>query len=933
MLHVAKPADVTAAFGIGLTVFAGLVPWCASAGNVCVHGLGEAGHARGTPCGTGEATVLLQVHTQPRRRAPKALANAASCNFTGGAQCSALTLHSCADMEDVGKEGLCPSACSYALVDPYMPCAAACVSSDECSLGGPMWTYPDATLRRCVHSPVHGCRRFAAQAAGEQPICELCMPHSDLTAGGTCEFSFYGFKWFFRCALGACALVCLWIVIVSVYRLLQPAGCPPLLHLGWAHWRRCLVSVRGNADPTQNYLPYPLRTNLHRVPVAGNGLCLYYNALVYMVVFVLVVVLLLAPIWVYNPSFFFDDKQWGICDQTTAAAVTAAVSQLTEIHAGLAQTLVMVWLCLLIGSLLFAWYQRHEFRSFDARTSLMADFAIHAVGFPPDAKEEEIQRWGGFVGDLCPLVGVSIAYDYSQRRDWVDDLLGRELEKQELRWWRVAHDGIASGVRAEEPRADVEQTRLILKTFRGSGSVFLVFETEAARVCFYQAFKRANEPKFRDRHTIRMKSVVGEPVSFYWDAFGTDWNEFAVNCFREFGLVLLAALLLSACGYLPATYYMLLRAHASGSESKFDLSATSLGVLLAGLNSILSIAIDRAVHRIGLHTKWMADAANMVGCVLITGLNTAFNLTISYSAAAHSHRLLFLGTHESQALSDYAWRRVMADTLWGLFMPGLLILPYLFRPIFMYMLSCKAYFFYFVSLPFGKYLHFRDLRSDPLVKLRDVLQRLEPQAIAIEFDFASIIVVHSSALIFLFFETDHMVMVCSVLLSWVMFTYVSQAYVHLRWSKMVEYTDPFLADCFNFMLAIPVSMVAAASAHWAALGGASGGEGRDGLTAIVFVLAMLTHWFLLMLVLLRAPLHNDKGTASYEAARRFLRYDYFNTNPVHVLKEVFLEGRNMVPFKRGKEYLQRGPPAPQRKRPAGAPKFNLMAGLSRTACC
>lgn len=740
----------------------------------------------------------------------------------------------------------------------------------------------------------------------------------------------------FRALLGVLVLASLWVAAVSSYRASLPEGCPPVLRLGWAHWRRCLLSARGHVDPTQQIEPYPLKTNLHRVPVAGTGLCLYYNSLAFMIAFTLLMVILLGPVWVYAPVFFFDDEDGGTCQHPTDAAIDAASSELVDVQSMLGLFLAIAWACLEIGSLLFAWYQRREFKNFDATTSLMADFAIQATGFPADATEAEIRDWGRFASDRCPLVGVSIAYDYSHRIDWVNEVLGMELERQELYWWRVKDpDDESSMGWDKDPRTNTEQVKWVLKSFKGSGTAFLVFESEVARACFYQAFSAAEEAKFRGCHAITMRSVVGEPVSFQWDAFGTDWKEFATNCVREFGIVLVAGFLLSFLGYLPATYYMLHLAHHSGSEDELDLTTSLLGVLLACLNSILSVAINRAVHRIGLPAKWMADAANMAGCVFITGLNTCFNLAISHSAAASSHRLLLLSDGRGQILRDYAWRRVMADTLWNLMMPGLLVLPYLLRPL-LYILCARANYYYYISLPFGKLLSMRDLRTDALVELRDVERKLEPQAIHIEFDYASIIIVHSSALIFLFFETGHMVMAGCVLLFWVMFTYASQVYCHLRWSKMVEYTDPFLADSFNFALAIPISIVAAASVYWDVQSGSVG----EGLPLVAFFLAMVTHWFLLVLVLLNAPLNSDLGTANYEDTRARLLYDYFNTNPVHVLREVFLEGRNVIPFQRGKEYLQRGMPKILRQENAGIQKLNQVQKNQRSirklhtgACC
>merc|ERR1711957_63818 len=98
------------------------------------------------------------------------------------------------------------------------------------------------------------------------------------------------------------------------------------------------------------------------------------------------------------------------------------------------------------------------------------------------------------------------------------------------------------------------------------------------------------------------------------------------------------------------------------------------------------------------------------------------------------------------------------------------------------------------------------------------------------------------------------------------------------------------------------------------------------------VVALTAYWLLLGLVLFLISSDSDEGSGEYNATRKRLRYDYFNTNPIYVLRHNYLERddhdhRNIVYFQRGKEYLQR-----TSKRQDGI-KLSREAKKAIGACC
>jgi len=99
-----------------------------------------------------------------------------------------------------------------------------------------------------------------------------------------------------------------------------------------------------------------------------------------------------------------------------------------------------------------------------------------------------------------------------------------------------------------------------------------------------------------------------------------------------------------------------------------------------------------------------------------------------------------------------------------------------------------------------------------------------------------------------------------------------------------------------------LSIIASASAHWA--------SNREDCPwwitwKTAFVASLLLYLISVSLVLRAVSPYDHVGKGDYAKARSILCYDYFNTNPIQVLKSRYLrEGKPLTYFVRGKEYLQ-----------------------------
>jgi len=265
------------------------------------------------------------------------------------------------------------------------------------------------------------------------------------------------------------------------------------------------------------------------------------------------------------------------------------------------------------------------------------------------------------------------------------------------------------------------------------------------------------------------------------------------------------------------------------------------------------------------------------------------------------------------------FRMLCADNLWHMLVPGILILPDICYFIYKYQFSLVSTIKYWVTIPLWPFYFSKAVRADAAITPWAAERALEPPSMQVEFDYANAIYMVSATFLMLFFGTGPMVDVCMILVFWVLLTYAMQQYAHLRNLKVIEYTSPTLNHCACVLWGIPLSLVACASANYARL---SAGWVDPGLPIVAFIMALITYWLALAVVLVLVPSRAYEAQTDYATAQHELRYDFFNTNPVHVLKSVHLgEGTPLVYFLRGKEYLQR-----RRLGKMSLPK-------SKAACC
>eukprot|EP00927_Polykrikos_kofoidii_P060374 TRINITY_DN5536_c0_g2_i1.p1 TRINITY_DN5536_c0_g2~~TRINITY_DN5536_c0_g2_i1.p1 ORF type:complete len:941 (+),score=77.08 TRINITY_DN5536_c0_g2_i1:29-2851(+) len=846
-----------------------------------------------------------------------------TCGFVkSSVECGSTLLHNCTRTSALQTRGFCPSECSLIAPNPYFGCAASCASPQTCfSLSGPGHAFGDTERHVCNVGSIPGCRIYASSnktssqkrirtsahlqlASAEE--CAECAPNF-LLVDGMCYVDYHGCRRLIMGILIVLAVIVCVALPVVLYRMcwLQQ-GNPEVLRLGWAHRARCLVSSHTYNDPAKTaFEPFPLSTDMASELVAGTGLCLYYTHLRFMLYVSILTWLVTSALWFKPGEIGLGDSD-ASCTMRSVELIEERASHIIDFQTRLTVGLFCFWALLLMLCLWHGAQQHRTYRKLDQDTSLMADFGVMITGLPPDATEREVED---FLNILNPgaLVGVSIAYDYhnTEDRKIVQQLLDRHLNEMALLHFSNNCSEEVMRIRKSREKWKSRQEndpREFLSSLRCSGTAFGVCRTEIDRERL-QASWSAKRPFFRDRsmkYRPTISEVVGEPQTFLWENFGVTAPErYCNSCIQALILAGYTVVLCVAVS-LPAMLLMSRKTETTGDGST-DWVCTVLGIVVSVVNVILFVLVDKAVRQIGFRYKCEIDVYNFVGCVIIVLINTASNIRISVVENMHVSETDWPEDGPASFVLKLAFRKDTGAKVWAVLFPGLLLVPYILYPIYKHLLSLKSLLFYWVSLPFWPIYSHRDLRSNPKVTLREAEHCLQAEPIQIEFDYANMICVTCVAFYMLLFESNLISYACMVLIVWSVWTHVSQVYCHLRLDRLVEYSTPTLSDVVDYAWALPVSMVASASAFWSVQAGIFG----SGFHIIAFLIALAIHWTALYFVLLYTAIASGGSGVSYHQACKRLRYDFFNTNPVCVLKSRHCQmGKPLVYFQRGKEHLQ-----------------------------
>jgi hypothetical protein len=558
------------------------------------------------------------------------------------------------------------------------------------------------------------------------------------------------------------------------------------------------------------------------------------------------------------------------------------------------------------------------FREVFAKENLTNLWEIHGGCRRDELKDVPLE-------DRFWVVGTSIAYDYNLQQEaiekevqsWVYDL---ELQSSSPPELNVKYDLASRAVSGALPtdtksrgiqtetRGDIlEQLRdvvppqnlhpmfdqALLKivgleeerepTLHGSGKAFVVFATEAARdaavsLSHSKDFPRFTKPIQRQAsalnksnepltYKLAVEAAHCEPVSVKWENFGPLSN-FVMKLAMSMLMIVLTMFVWIALS-LPSAIFIADLALIPGIRPGF-VQNLILGLLIALGNQLIAIVVDLVTSWMGFLYKDSRDVAVLALAFMGTLVATVFDLSV---VAITAHGMVLEDAFHGR---DAGYEPVVANEIFGLTVPGYLILPYLGMPIGEHVLP------YFLA----KFL----IRSHSKVTLRSATRAMKSADFDICWRYSDILNNTTICVVLLFFTSNRAWMTMSVLFLFMAIIYAIDKYLLMFVSTPTVYDTHRLSEAFALWWCLPTTMLAGLVSWW--------GYRSSNIQSYLFCFAIPFAHALLYLIAMNVLnvylLQTDeKDPVLYPDMIRRLQkagkpWDYFNTNPVFCLRTRYL---------------------------------------------
>lgn len=835
---------------------------------------------------------------------------------------------------------VCPLTCPFLQYVADRPCEFACVDAEGCDQHDPLSTYADPTTRICGACQVPGCKHCGA---GPKE-CILCSNGFEYVEG-QCLSTHRHYWWGVYGFLSLLLLVILYYVVQLWAR--------PVVNKEVVEKALEFRESSKPRNPTDGGLYPILTTNLRTTFISGAGVQLHFTwqmALICWAAFMMVVLggaSLMGRYYGYSrPPHPLSIEAHEACLSGTAAqwelSAIASTHRTFEFYYMLA--LCVAYLASFVCSLWFAVHQRRLFDRIDERNATMEDYAMFVEGLPSDGGErlleEEVLEFFRRALPARKLVGVSICWDYTGKTDQIDALVEREIEAAEH--LGALEHGLDSS--SESHRCDVHfrcldkpilnaflgrcgggeevewpgsfaQGADVASTLRGlesSGAAVVVFASEAE---LEAGLASAGEQglKFRGEFPLTFTRHHCDAETMLWQGFGKGYDNFHRRVLLGTGLLCLVIVGWAALFYAPYAWYVLSYSHVVAGDSvtwNLMVQGILLGLVISLGNQVVYQASSSIAEWAGFKYADRRDRFYVCLYTFAVLINTILDLwttvVLAYgystqdpAATAEKHEILSPGALVRRVDVQHALYVQLFAYLW----PATLLIPFLVEPI---MTWCLPY-----------YLMLWLVRSRRDVGIRDAEQLL----VCWDFDlsrYGDNLINAVLCLLMVFFCSLDVWQTFGYFVLTLLFVLGWDHVRFLRASKRSFFATEAMDITAQWLGMVPCAILAAALAFrvfgslhpddpltsrgtltfsmvWVVVGGA-------------FVLHLCMHSFCLRLVVPRfVPKDEDAETVSYAAAASEIACNWFTANPVHCLrsKYIYQHERPCVPYRAGKEYLQR----------------------------
>jgi len=637
----------------------------------------------------------------------------------------------------------CPANCPYFAQNrkDTQHCTFLCVPGAECGRWNPNKPIPDSikNTKTCRGPKVSFCKTPTLDG---KDTCKVCMSgyrlHED---DGQCYFT----HWTAIISVGLVflvifVLVTVWVVDMCCIR--EAINQESVTKAEAWRSRSKIIDVDGGRRRTFA----TMGTNLCTKDVAGPGMLLHFNFQLFFIIWPLCCALVwVALACVHNELFILGTRKFG-----TPRHNCILVAWGYETQQRLMWTKVLFLAVVYIGSFisftLFFVTQLRKSQRMDANEKTMKDFAVELKGLPelPGSSkdvESEIQKAveTAMNKKLTPgkkLVGVSVAWNYSDQQDDIDMILRKELTYREVEWElseknpgkkKPSKQEVDKAVKVEmqkisdsDPTVNMgglhkwmyEKEKAVLgpdddqeydikgmiESFKSSESAFVVFDTaedkdEALREFGPGGTKiEFDATKYECGKTeLFMEEVTNEPANVNWHNFGdTDPNAMEFRFFKGFFKVYVPALLIWFFGfYVPYAWSLYNFNYDNGAELPGYYSII-FTIVVCGGNATMYVVCDVCCDIIGFRYKDTKQCTYMLMYLCACMINVFLDMVVTYYTALkvmvgldfrtyHGTRLAEIDVFTEQ-FETYAMQRSLGQNTYQYAWPSTFFLCFVLEP-------------------------------------------------------------------------------------------------------------------------------------------------------------------------------------------------------------------------------------------------------------
>lgn len=879
----------------------------------------------------------------------------------------------------------CPEDCPFVAPDEFYPCRFTCVDAPECSAGNPKRAFPNMKYRVCDPCEVTGCELCASPTS-----CKRCYPDFQLADGRgdnkVCNFNWSNYdvdEYLDEVVKYVVLAIVATGVIFACMGSRSEFLAANLRHIMQGRRQRRLSKVhdwnlRDEFRPRQFYNVF---VNVHSDNIMGVGLALFYNSVLFMLVPSGLLFAMLSLLYSRSsengPALMFALPHVNLAKDTWLMSAQAPTIREAEpallispmqrcwarscldgpdvLHVFARQkfaALGIVTLLMYVLSIFYIKIQKRFSLWFDRRNQTMSDFVLVLHGLPSNVVNEvELKKWlFREIGKVCStleevdLHGVSIGYDFSDKKEEVEQMLMRlEVRAEGELNAEVGADDIAISTRATTSCNLDDDMSAVQSWFqegatqiRASATSFIIFRRAQAKDDVYAAYLRdpacLKHPGVQE--PLRLELALSEPPDIYWENLQVSTRHVVWTFSRGLLRLFITFVLFNLLVIVPWNVFVVIPYAKAGARAGGFLTVIA-GILMAIGNGILGAEVSSAASAAGFKRKDRTDIFNLIANTIIVLANTILGIGMSVLATTNGRFVTVSQLEDIRENTTVGLEgRVVLD-VYLMLVPGQLFVQFASAVV------SGSMFEYVKTTLVQKVIYvWRCLPVCLLKVLRLILvsapesideytrlaseQALAPWPISLGYDYSVFIVNFFIVFCLLRFVYANEADIFYWMMVWAVFYYVFTRYLHLRVNAACLYSTNRLDRTVALLWGLPLSCLADSCLVWGYRSGTIG-EGWSLRTKISFEVIVCISCHLLWGMcwcLFADPFSRKDAVESTEESVDDVRtkriYSWYNCNPIYTLKSHhLLHGKcdwdhpmpldhaavHVRHFKFGKEYL------------------------------